>query len=556
VRSSKFPAVLLLFSLHCACVEISPKTKRMSTDRATRQRTSFTDIERQGLRAHHQKYPATSRPALASWFELQFGRKISVSSVHDILSDKYAYLDNGEATAATRKQRGPQWRDLEDTLFRWWHNEQPRRVTGKELKDKANELWRLIPACQGKNIPSFSDGWLTNWRTRHGLAQPRGPEKFTSITPSGDSMQVQMAPKVIRFDLPQFMMPTMADPLMDRYRTKRQCTKRLEMQPTKLNVNSVIDRPTSELMFLHTVVVTPQTLHKTSSSFNSILWHNVWELFLNSSTQAAHDTIMPAERILNVFNPILRAAELDLKAKNSALIFNSHRYMWQDTMQQRKEALVLELGKAINFLNTAGLFKLPRSAPERHGTIYDEWFLDFMRPEVLRSTSPEIPEDESGNFSTHVRQSTETLSLLKRRKSQHHTAITLSVGNGGRIDVWTRTCNGNFGSDEDDLVEQVYVNITITPPRGTYSVPQTAFRLSRETSQYKSTLLTPIISFRRTRPDSDDIFKIARYGTSEALQRALSSGKASLTDCDTKGRSLVNVCINIPFTLCAELRNP
>jgi hypothetical protein len=278
VRSSLIYLPFFLSSfLHYICVELSPKTTEMSADQALRQRISFIDIERQGLRAHHQKYPATSRPALASWFELQFGRRINVSSVHDILSNKYAYLDNAEATGATRKQRGPQWRDLEDALFKWWQEEQPRRPTGKELKEKATELWWLIPACQGKNVPSFSDGWLTNWRTRHGLAQPRGPENTTYITASDDSMRVQAVLKIIQFvefDSPQPTLPAVRDSNVDKYRTKRQCTKRPEGQPTN---NSVIDRPTSEHMVPDTVAMPSQNFYKISSSFNSILWHNIWE---------------------------------------------------------------------------------------------------------------------------------------------------------------------------------------------------------------------------------------------------------------------------------------
>jgi hypothetical protein len=515
--------------------------KRMSADQALRQRTSFTDIERQGLRAHCQKYPATSRPALALWFELQFGRKIGVSSVHDILSDKYTYLDNEEATAAMRKQRGPQWRDLEDALFKWWQEQQPCRPTGKELKGKANELWQLIPTCQRQKVPSFSDGWLTNWRNRHGLAQPRGLENTMYITASGGSMGVQEPSKAIPFDVPWPMWPAMPDSHVDKHRTKRQCISRPKGQPAMLDINSVMNGPTLELTVPHAVVVPSQNFHKISSSFNSGLWQNVWELFSNCSVQAARDMIIPAERVLGVFNPILRAAESNLKAKFSELLFDFDSYMWQDWERQRQKALVLELRKAINILNTAELFKRPRLVPKRHATIYDEWFLDYISPEILRSPSPRIPEDENGDGTTLVQQSLGTLSLLKRRKSQSHTFIISSVGKGGRIDVCTRTCNSNLNTDENDLVEQLFLEITITPPSDTFLIPQTVFRLSRETSRYRSTLLTPIISFRRIRPDSDDIFQIARYGTSEDLQRALSSGKASLSDCDTEGRSLMNV---------------
>jgi hypothetical protein len=202
---------------------------------------------------------------------------------------------------------------------------------------------------------------------------------------------------------------------------------------------------------------------------------------------------------------------------------------------------VVELRKAINLLNTAELFKLPRSVPETHATIYDDWFLDYIRPEILRSPSPEISEDDRGSCTTLIKSSTENLSLPKRRESKSHAAISLNIGKDGRIDIWTQTYTRKLNPNETGVVEQFYTNITITPPQDTCSIPQTVFRLSRETSQYKSTLLTPIMSFRRTRADSDDIFWIASHGTSESLQRVLSSGEASLTDCDTKGRSLVNV---------------
>jgi Tc5 transposase DNA-binding domain len=77
--------------------------------------------------------------------------------------------------------RGPQWVQLEDALFRWWQETQPRDVIGKELKVKAAELWPTLPASNGKRVPSFSDGWLNSWRARHGLAQPRGTKVCKQI---------------------------------------------------------------------------------------------------------------------------------------------------------------------------------------------------------------------------------------------------------------------------------------------------------------------------------------------------------------------------------------
>ncbi len=107
------------------------------------ERISFTDKGRQRLREYHKNIPSLTPHQLASRFESEFGRRVSNSSVYDILSDKYAYLDNAEASNATRRNRGPQWVELEDALFQWWQGIQPRDITGKELKVKANEIWQI-----------------------------------------------------------------------------------------------------------------------------------------------------------------------------------------------------------------------------------------------------------------------------------------------------------------------------------------------------------------------------------------------------------------------------
>lgn len=144
---------------------------KMSVAQKPKQRISFTDAERQMLRRYHKDQPSLTPQQLASWFQGELGRKVSNSSIYDILSEKYAYLDDTEASDTSRRNRGPQWMELEDALFQWWRRVQPRDVTGKELKSRANEIWRTLPACHGKKVPSFSDGLLTNWRERHGLGQ-------------------------------------------------------------------------------------------------------------------------------------------------------------------------------------------------------------------------------------------------------------------------------------------------------------------------------------------------------------------------------------------------
>lgn len=489
-----------------------------SAGQAPRQRISFTDIERQGLRKHHQKYPATSPPALTSWFELQFGRKISVSSVHDILSDKYAYLDNTKATGATRKQRRPQWQDLEDALFRWWQEEQPRRVTGKELKDKANELWKLIPAYQREKAPSFSDGWLTNWRNRHGLAQARESETAL-INPGGQLLETGR----------------------NQHRTERQC---MQQHHIALAFHFSLEQSTSGYTVSKPNMMPSIHRNQALPWFSPNLWKDLLVLSLEFSGETTRDIFIPAERVLGVLDLILSLAESSSNLKSSWVAGMSH---YRDKTGKNSQPAVIptEIRNVIDLLKTAELFKLPSSVCETQPTFYEEWFLDYISPDILRSQSPGLfglPEDDGTHPTTLVQDSTEALRLFRRQRSQSHTMFTTKFGRGGRINIWSRTYTNISGTKQPSSIEQCYTNITITAPGDVRLVPQTVFSLAREISQHGSTLFTPVISFRRTRPDSDEIFRIARNGTSEALQRALFSGEASLSDCDTEGRSLINVC--------------
>lgn len=62
-------------------------------------------------------------------------------------------------------------------------------------------------------------------------------------------------------------------------------------------------------------------------------------------------------------------------------------------------------------------------------------------------------------------------------------------------------------------------------------------------------LATPILSFRSIVSYTSEIFDVVRYGSIIDLQKAIGEGKASATDCDPNGRSLLNVSINILIQL-------
>jgi hypothetical protein len=602
MRSSYYdfnPTHQFFFNFVDIFVELDSRRMKMSSAQISMQRNAFTDIERQRLRRQRQKYPSTTPQALASWFELEFSRKISASSVHDILSDKYARLDNTEATDATRKQRGPQWPDLEDGLSKWWQEVQPRHVDGKELKDKAKELWQKIPSCQGKKAPSFSKGWLTKLRNRHGLVQPKETAGITCEAPGPDSMGLHMAWDLMPFDLSPVLRnapfhdgsiqythcavnllrkPTLSamprsftsnhvqmtddgrkhrinspyfkqtpqsggkwhrstnSNVNHKHHAKRRCTKGSRSQHITLEIDSTGDRVASAHTCTQTEVVLDHDINQNSLSIDPNFWNNIWVLSSNCSDQMARDIFMPAEKVLRVFEPILRAAEENFKQKIPEILGDT----------QRREVAASDFSKVIEVLNAAALFKLSRSSDERQATFIEDWFLDFIRPEMVRSQSPETLAEDERNSIIHTRNGAWALDSFRRQRPQSHAVITSTVGRGGRIDIYTRTYTNTQNNNETDTAEQYYANITVTPPWhvvGVQHIPQTLCRLARETTIHTSTLLTPIISFRRIRPDDDYIFTIARSGTSEALQMAFSNGEASLHDCNPQGRSLISVSL-------------
>lgn len=55
---------------------------------------SITDAQRQALRAwFKQQYPKPRQRDCIPWFEKQYKHRLAASTVSDILSDKYSYLD-------------------------------------------------------------------------------------------------------------------------------------------------------------------------------------------------------------------------------------------------------------------------------------------------------------------------------------------------------------------------------------------------------------------------------------------------------------------------------
>ena len=96
-------------------------------------------------------------------------------------------------------------------------------------------------------------------------------------------------------------------------------------------------------------------------------------------------------------------------------------------------------------------------------------------------------------------------------------------------------------ADEDPTVETFEARMTFTPAFQPAAKSQMILSVSQTITRRSSISLTPMLSFRCVVPATSVIFDIVRYGSVRELQRILTDGDASLTDCDPDGRSLLNV---------------
>lgn len=106
----------------------------------------------------------------------------------------------------------------------------------------------------------------------------------------------------------------------------------------------------------------------------------------------------------------------------------------------------------------------------------------------------------------------------------------------------SRHPNQLHDSETEDAIpdEGFSARVAFTPAPTTISTFQLILNLSQKLMNGNNILSTPVISFRSIVPKTSDIFRIVQYGCVHDLQKALSEGSASLTDCDSKGRSLLN----------------
>jgi hypothetical protein len=119
----------------------------------------------------------------SAWWSLKFGYSLSYSTASDILSDRNKHLDIMDFNLQAKKDRGAQWQVLEAALSDWAirFDQAYGSVTGDLIRIKATELWSKLPIYQGLECLSWSEGWLSGFKSRFNFHRRRKAGESGSV---------------------------------------------------------------------------------------------------------------------------------------------------------------------------------------------------------------------------------------------------------------------------------------------------------------------------------------------------------------------------------------
>ncbi|KAL9104008.1 MAG: hypothetical protein Q9163_000986 [Psora crenata] len=108
----------------------------------------------------------------------------------------------------------------------------------------------------------------------------------------------------------------------------------------------------------------------------------------------------------------------------------------------------------------------------------------------------------------------------------------------------------NQATQQLDHVQEMFTaKAEITPVNGAHPRSQIILDLAEKTLANCTTSLTPVLGVRNMVPDGAEIFQIVSHRSIKELQEFLSTGAASLRDCDIMGRSLLHVTVEALLNL-------
>ncbi len=148
-----------------------------------KRRRSITNAQRRALRAWYFDDTMSGNKThldASAWWQETYGYRLNSSSISEILSYKYAPLDDvadldAGPHANRRRDRAAKWEQLEEELIKWVrsHEEAGTHISGSMLRKKASELWLQLPCYRGQPCPKWSDGWKARFQARYDMHSHR-----------------------------------------------------------------------------------------------------------------------------------------------------------------------------------------------------------------------------------------------------------------------------------------------------------------------------------------------------------------------------------------------
>ena len=151
---------------------------------AKRPRIGISNAQKKALRTWY--YTPGLKKTLAdasAWWHAKYGHPLSPSTASDILSVKNSHLDSDLVNLKAKNSRTAKWDTLEKALGDWAvrFDQVHGIVSGDLLRLKASEFWQRLPEYQGLECPSWSEGWLSGFKTRYNFRRRRKVGEASSV---------------------------------------------------------------------------------------------------------------------------------------------------------------------------------------------------------------------------------------------------------------------------------------------------------------------------------------------------------------------------------------
>lgn len=168
-------------------------------------RTSISHTQKISLREQRRKYPQKSDRDLQQWFSAIYNQSIALSSISEILSPRYAFLDMSDSFSTNtnfKRRRTERWPELEQALFEWIQRAETQiPITGDTVKEKAQFFWTNLSCYKDQPMPSFSNGWLQKFQSRRSIKSRKQHGEESSVLNETEEAMAAIREKLSAYSL-------------------------------------------------------------------------------------------------------------------------------------------------------------------------------------------------------------------------------------------------------------------------------------------------------------------------------------------------------------------